>query len=609
MDPVFLAHVSIFAASALACVAAVPRARRIRHPETRDGMVALLLTVALWASGYVGYFLAPGETAKEASYIVGFVFALLSVGAWLYFCAAYTGRSPRRAPYRRAVVGVFVVVSLLKVTNPLHELYFTTAWATEPFPHLAIRHELLYWLVLGLSYAVIAVGFFMLLEQLYYTALDSRSLTALIAVTAIPTTATVAGESFSWLLPLMYEPPGVALFAVGTMFVYFRRFETIQFAADSDDPAIFLDQTGRIRDHNRAARLLFPALHGAIGEPLDAVLPRLAVDRDEDAVIAVAVDGERGGPRDGERDGDASTRYYQVSRNAFTSRGVTGGELLTVDDVTDRERYRLRLEERTAQLEALNRVVRHDIRNDMAVIHGWAETLRDHVDDEGQDALDRVLRKSTHVIELTETARDFVESLTGDAVPETKPVDLCGLLETEVQAARDSFPQAAFRLSPEPPAATVRGNEMLASVFRNLLNNAVQHNDTDHPEVTVTCEAFDDRVRLRFADNGPGIPDDAKATIFGKGKKGIDSPGSGIGLYLVRALTEQFGGDVWVTDNEPRGAAFVVELPRAAAESADRPETDDDAATEPGAADDAASESDEADDTATDPGEADAADD
>jgi signal transduction histidine kinase len=607
MDSVFLAHVSIFAVSALACIAAVPRARQIRHPETRNGMVAFLVTVALWASGYVGYFLLPGEAAKEASYIVGFVFALLSVGAWLYFCAAYTGRSPRRAPYRWFVVAVFAVMSLLKVTNPLHELYFTTAWATEPFPHLAIHHGLLYWLVLGLSYAVIAVGFFMLLEQFHYTGTDSRPLIALIAATAIPTAATVAGGSFSWLLPLMYEPPGVALFAVGTMFVYFRRFETIQFAAESDDPAIFLDQAGCIRDYNRAARVLFPALHDAIGEPLVAVLPRLAVDPDDDAVIAVETaeqhDGQRGEQRDGQRDGhhddDASIRYYQVSRNAFTSGGVTVGELITVDDVTERERYRLRLEERTAQLEALNRVVRHDIRNDMAVVHGWAETLREHVDDEGQDALERVLRKSTHVIELTETARDFVDSLTGDAVPETKPIDLRGLLETEVQAARDSFPQATFRIPADPPAVTVRGNEMLSSVFRNLLSNAVQHNDTDQPEVTVTCEETDDRIRLRFADNGPGVSDDAKAEIFGKGEKGIDSAGSGIGLYLVHVLTEQFGGDVWVTDNEPRGAAFVVELPKAAAELADRPEASGDIATE----------SDEAADTATEPGEADAVDD
>ncbi|WP_321168916.1 HAMP domain-containing sensor histidine kinase [Halorubrum sp. CBA1125] len=114
---------------------------------------------------------------------------------------------------------------------------------------------------------------------------------------------------------------------------------------------------------------------------------------------------------------------------------------------------------------------------------------------------------------------------------------------------------------------TVHANEMLASVFRNLLNNAVQHNDTETPTVTVTCEEDDDRVRIRVADDGPGVADDRKTAVFGKGEKGIDSAGSGIGLYLVDRLTTQFGGDVWVEDNEPRGAVFVVELPKATDDS------------------------------------------
>jgi len=71
MDTVFLAHVSVFALSALACFAAVPRAMDVGHPETREGLVGLLLTVAVWSSGYVGYLVAPGESLKLAFYIVG----------------------------------------------------------------------------------------------------------------------------------------------------------------------------------------------------------------------------------------------------------------------------------------------------------------------------------------------------------------------------------------------------------------------------------------------------------------------------------------------------------------------------------------------------------
>jgi len=242
----------------------------VGHPETREGLVGLLLTgrrLVEWVRR------VPRRAGRVAQ--TGVLHRRIRLRAARgrsrgYFCAAYTGRSPRHAPYRWLVVGVFAAISLLKVTNPLHELYFTTAWVTEPFPHLAIRHELLYWAVLGLSYAIIAVGFFMLIEQFYYAGADSRPLVALISITAIPTVATVFGGELSWLLPLMYEPPGVSLFAVGTLFVYLRRFEAIRFAAESNDATIFLDKSRRIRDYNRAA----PACCSPVAPRSDRRAPR-----------------------------------------------------------------------------------------------------------------------------------------------------------------------------------------------------------------------------------------------------------------------------------------------------------------------------------------------
>jgi sensor histidine kinase regulating citrate/malate metabolism len=104
---------------------------------------------------------------------------------------------------------------------------------------------------------------------------------------------------------------------------------------------------------------------------------------------------------------------------------------------------------------------------------------------------------------------------------------------------------------------------MLDSVFRNLVKNGVDHNDKDVPEVTLSGADRGDTVVVRIADNGPGVPDERKDAIFGKGNAGLESEGSGIGLYLVRTLVEGYGGDVWVEDDDPEGAVFNVGLPKA----------------------------------------------
>jgi len=258
---------------------------------------------------------------------------------------------------------------------------------------------------------------------------------------------------------------------------------------------------------------------------------------------------------------DGDVRQVEVDSSPIH----TGGKRLLfsiVHDVTERERTRERLERQNDQLEVLNRVVRHDIRNDMTVVLSHAEFLADHVEDAGRDYLDTLVQHSEHVVELTDTVRELMASMLADDPGEPGDVRLARVLEEEIETVGDGYEAATFTVEGSVPDVRVAGNEMLSSVFRNLLNNAVQHNDAAAPTVTVSATADGDSVEVRVADDGPGVPDDRKDAIFGKGERGIDSPGTGLGLYLVHTFVEQFGGDVWVTDNEPRGAVFHVELPR-----------------------------------------------
>ncbi|AQL42979.1 hypothetical protein BV210_09745 [Halorientalis sp. IM1011] len=235
----------------------------------------------------------------------------------------------------------------------------------------------------------------------------------------------------------------------------------------------------------------------------------------------------------------------------------------TVRDISERVEHQRQLAERTEQLEVLNRVVRHDIRNDMTVVLAWLEALEAHVGEDGRDALERIARASEHVVELTEIARDHVDVVVGDGEIEPEPTDLADTLGTEIEKHRESYPHATVEIEGELPDTRVAADGMLPSVFRNLLNNAVQHNDGQSPTVTVSAERDAEVVRVRVADDGPGVPDGQKETIFGKDEKGLESPGSGIGLYLVYSLVDSYGGSVWVEDraDDESGAVFVVELP------------------------------------------------
>ncbi|WP_058365203.1 receiver/sensor box histidine kinase [Haloparvum sedimenti] len=237
------------------------------------------------------------------------------------------------------------------------------------------------------------------------------------------------------------------------------------------------------------------------------------------------------------------------------------------EDVTDRHETALELERERDRLALLNQVVRHDIRNDMAVALGWGETLTDQVEGERRDALERVLDAATHAKDLTTAVADIERVFAGED-PELEPTPLAPVLREEIGRVNSSFDFRAESVTIRggddlPDGIRVEASSLLSSVFGNLLDNAVFHNDGDHPEITVSIEEHDESVVVRIADDGPGVPDDRKREVFGRGEKGLESAGSGLGLYLVDQLVRSYGGSVWIEDNDPRGAVFCVELQRA----------------------------------------------
>ena len=388
VSPSHVLHIALFATAALASLVSAWRAGQVGDADARRGLQVLLVTSSAWAACHVGVLVASSATLKVGLYEAGLVVGFATVGAWLWFCSAYTLRSwHRSAAVRRWACGLFLVVTATKITNPWHGLYFSAEMASAPFPHLDIEHHAVYWITVMASYALASVGLFMLYEFLAQVEASSRALGVLFALTAFPGVLTLIGYTTPMLLDMSYEPLGVAAFAVGTLYVYLDLFEEVRLAGGREAATLVMRSDGTLRSYNREAAALFPALQEsrAVDAPLSSVLPGVARALESNNEGRSGSGEENGSPEGGgtlsgrpaaqraagERvlelsPGGGATRYYRLVTSP-TERG--SGQLVLLDDVTARELRRRKMSrEHRFMLKALQQT-------DEAVVITTAESL------------------------------------------------------------------------------------------------------------------------------------------------------------------------------------------------------------------------------------------
>lgn len=231
---------------------------------------------------------------------------------------------------------------------------------------------------------------------------------------------------------------------------------------------------------------------------------------------------------------------------------------------TEREQT---LRRQSEGLTLLNRMLRHDVRNNLQTILGRIERVRSATGGEASEHVDALEGIVDDTVSTIETAGRMADAFSR-AESSRQPIALKPLLEREIDQIGRQNPGAEIVVDGEIPDATVLANDMLDSVLRNVVTNAIEHNDADTPSVTVSVASGDEAVTVRVADNGPGIPAEARETVFERGWSGEDSGGTGLGLHLVATLVEQYGGEVRLADDGSEGATFDIELPLESATSA-----------------------------------------
>lgn len=256
------------------------------------------------------------------------------------------------------------------------------------------------------------------------------------------------------------------------------------------------------------------------------------------------------------------TRHWEVTVSAVTEDDDVTALVGIAQEVTQRVEHEQAVTEQRDRLQVLNKVIRHDIRNEMMVARGYGDALEPHVDQDGMEYLNIVLEAVENTIDLTSRMRDLTDAMLREEL-EPKPVNLNRVIEANVDRVRERYDKAIITVEGSTATITVLADELLDTVVHNLLQNAVVHNDKPIPRITVSVEQGTETATMIVADNGPGIPADRSGELFGEGAKGLESPGTGLGLYLVRSIVTNYDGTVSVENNEDEGCRFIVELPLA----------------------------------------------
>lgn len=195
------------------------------------------------------------------------------------------------------------------------------------------------------------------------------------------------------------------------------------------------------------------------------------------------------------------------------------------------QRRERQIRERERRLSVLNRVLRHNLQNDLTVVQGYAEVLPSMEDkSQREDASDKILEKSRELVEHGKKARRL-ETVMENAEEGTTEVNIGPKVRDSLDEYEQEYPNFEIRLE-EPENTWVDAVSGLEFGIEQLIENAFEHNNSDDPYVDVSIERTDDDVVMIVQDNGPGIPKHEWEVLVQDEETSLEH-GSGIGLWLA----------------------------------------------------------------------------
>ena len=524
-----------------------------RDEKGANYFIGVIGCVTLWTVSYGIALLVFDPTLRFLFEIPIWLGINGSAVFFLAFAFEYTGRTQAvESTLMQVIIGFQLGTTVLVATNPLHGLVWS-AYSIEPIAGVAgvaVTNEPLLFAILLMTGMITTAGIVLLADAFASYGPLYRYQTLAIAVSPVPLFAGIVLWAFQIgpvpelnLAPLLF-PVHLGL----DMYAFFRRnmFELTPAARRAGDQTaiddlgigvVIVDDDAQIINLNEAAaEILDHEKRALLGTQLGGVCPEVDLTGTAQRI---------------QRRGERRQREYAVSVSEITdSGGNPVGHTVTLQDITTER-------QREQRLAVLNRVLRHNLRNDLNVASGYLDIVSEQTDSEQvRDMLAVASRNVDGVLELGEKARSVERTLNADELG-IEPVAVEPLLDDLIETLTEEHGGTVDNRVPADLAIETNP-QLLGSLFANLIENGLEHGE---PEPTITVDAVVDGPTARFEirDNGPGIPAH-ELSVIDEGKETDLEHGSGIGLWLVTWASTALGGEVDFETGED-GTTVTVTLP------------------------------------------------